>query len=165
MQSREQFRTRFQSARKTAALDCPMQPWREFCWRGRLLFVVFVGWWPVVEDAGVFVPVFAPTAGMHDGVFGSGDGWWHRVDHYPLMMYESSLPPQSSDDTISLVNQAMKQIEPQVEALSWQAFIRTTVDGRAAIEVAEELEMPAAAVRKAKSRTLQRLRKQLGDNE
>lgn len=34
------------------------------------LIFVLVARWPVVEDTWVFVPVFAPTAGMHDGVVG-----------------------------------------------------------------------------------------------
>ncbi|MEZ6101764.1 MAG: hypothetical protein R3E01_22750 [Pirellulaceae bacterium] len=47
--------------------------------------------------------------------------------------------------------------------VTWDAFWRTAVLGQATADVADELGMTAAAVRKAKSRTLQRLRRQLGD--
>ncbi|TXT29049.1 MAG: sigma-70 family RNA polymerase sigma factor [Planctomycetota bacterium] len=48
---------------------------------------------------------------------------------------------------------------------AWQAFWRVTVDGLSATEVANELGMKSGTVRVAKSRVLQRLRKQLGDVE
>ncbi|HCO22386.1 MAG TPA: hypothetical protein DIT97_04730 [Gimesia maris] len=57
----------------------------------------------------------------------------------------------------------MRQIESLVEPTTWQAFLRTTVGGESSTDVAESLGLTPAAVRKAKSRTLQRLRKQLGD--
>lgn len=44
-----------------------------------------------------------------------------------------------------------------------EQFLRTTVGGESSTDVAESLGLTPAAVRKAKSRTLQRLRKQLGD--
>tara|TARA_R110001592_G_scaffold315310_1_gene591222 strand:- start:54524 stop:55132 length:609 start_codon:yes stop_codon:yes gene_type:complete len=72
-------------------------------------------------------------------------------------------PPSTPDDTTALVNRAMRQIESLVEPTTWQAFLRTTVGGESSTDVAESLGLTPAAVRKAKSRTLQRLRKQLGD--
>lgn len=72
-------------------------------------------------------------------------------------------PPSSATDTTELVARALKQIESRVDPITWQAFIRTTMNGEKAIDVAEDLNLTPAAVRKAKSRTLQRLRKQLGD--
>lgn len=78
-------------------------------------------------------------------------------------MDDESQPPSSSGDTASLIERAMRQIESQIEPTTWQAFVRTTIDGKSSTEVAVELGLTPAAVRKAKSRTLQRLRKQLGD--
>jgi RNA polymerase sigma-70 factor (ECF subfamily) len=49
-------------------------------------------------------------------------------------------------------------VQPEFEQITWQAAWRTTIDGRSATEVGEELGMTPAAVRKAKSRVLQRLR-------
>ena len=43
------------------------------------------------------------------------------------------------------------------------AFWRVTVDGLSATEAANELSMKSGTVRVAKSRVLQRLRRQLGD--
>lgn len=72
-------------------------------------------------------------------------------------------PPSTPDDTTALLDRAMRQIQSLVEPTTWQAFLRTTVGGESASAVAESLGLTPAAVRKAKSRTLQRLRKQLGD--
>lgn len=72
-------------------------------------------------------------------------------------------PPSTPDDTTALVERAMRQIESLVEPTTWQAFLRTTVGGESSTDVAKSLGLTSAAVRKAKSRTLQRLRKQLGD--
>ena len=72
-------------------------------------------------------------------------------------------PPARADDTTDLLHRAMQQVKPKVEPTTWDAFWETTVRGRSAIDVAESLGISPAAVRKAKSRTLQRLRKQIGD--
>lgn len=72
-------------------------------------------------------------------------------------------PPTAPDQTTALVRRAMKQIQSRVDPVTWTAFTRTAIDGELSTDVAAELGLSAAAVRKAKSRTLQRLRKQLGD--
>lgn len=72
-------------------------------------------------------------------------------------------PPSSIDETTALVRRAMHQIESRVDPVTWQAFFRTTINGERSTDVAADLGLSPAAVRKAKSRTLQRLRKQLGD--
>jgi RNA polymerase sigma-70 factor, ECF subfamily len=74
-----------------------------------------------------------------------------------------SEPPSSAVDTSALLSRALNQIQARIEPETWLAFWKTAVQGRSASEVAAELGMTSAAVRKAKSRTLQRLRKQLGD--
>jgi DNA-directed RNA polymerase specialized sigma24 family protein len=52
---------------------------------------------------------------------------------------------------------------PRIEPQTWRAFWHTVVLGQTTAEVAESLGMTRPAVRKAKSRTLHRLRQQLGD--
>lgn len=74
-----------------------------------------------------------------------------------------SEPPSDSTATASLLRRAMDQIKSRVDEQTWKAFWQTTVLSQSATDVAEQLGMTAAAVRKAKSRTIQRLRKQLGD--
>jgi RNA polymerase sigma-70 factor (ECF subfamily) len=61
------------------------------------------------------------------------------------------------------LRRALAQIKPRIEPQTWQAFWHTVVLGETTAEVAERLGMTRAAVRKAKSRTLHRLRQQLGD--
>jgi RNA polymerase sigma-70 factor (ECF subfamily) len=58
---------------------------------------------------------------------------------------------------------ALDAIRGEFEPRTWQAFWKTTVEGRAPKDVAAELAMSAGAVRVAKSRVLQRLRAELGD--
>jgi RNA polymerase sigma-70 factor (ECF subfamily) len=62
-----------------------------------------------------------------------------------------------------LFRRALEGIASEFEERTWQAFWRTAVEGRAAKDVADELNMTPGAVRVAKSRVLQRLREELGD--
>jgi RNA polymerase sigma-70 factor, ECF subfamily len=75
-------------------------------------------------------------------------------------------PPanQASPSGSKLNNPALKVVEAlrgDFEDRTWRAFWRTTVDERPAAEVAVEIGMTVNAVRKAKSRVLQRLRSEL----
>lgn len=76
----------------------------------------------------------------------------------------------SLDATISSANmegeisrRMLDLVRSEFEEKSWLAFRMTTVDGRLAADVADELGMTVAAVYKAKSRILRRLRQQLSD--
>lgn len=75
----------------------------------------------------------------------------------------ASEPPANAKDTRLLVQRALAQIKPNIEPQTWEAFWQTTVLGGSSTEVARALGMTPAAVRKAKSRTLHRLRQQLGN--
>lgn len=63
--------------------------------------------------------------------------------------------------TIDLAHRLLLLVEGDFEPRTWQAFWRTTVDGLAAREAAEQLGMSVGAVYMAKSRVLARLRDEL----
>lgn len=58
---------------------------------------------------------------------------------------------------------ALELVRTQFENRTWQAFWRCAVEGQIPIEVAHDLGMTPAAVRKSKSRVLRRLKDELGD--
>jgi RNA polymerase sigma-70 factor (ECF subfamily) len=62
-----------------------------------------------------------------------------------------------------LIRRAIADIRGEFAENSWQAFWRSAVEGRDTLDVAAELGMTACAVRKAKSRILQRLRQHIGE--
>ena len=62
-----------------------------------------------------------------------------------------------------LTQQVLELIRAEFRDSTWQAFWRTAVDGRNATEIAEELGVSPAAIRKAKSRILSRLREAMSE--
>ena len=68
------------------------------------------------------------------------------------------------DERRLLVQRALALLKTDFEERTWKAFWRTAVDGLPSAQVADELGMTPAAVRKSKSRVLQRLREELGDD-
>jgi RNA polymerase sigma-70 factor (ECF subfamily) len=85
-----------------------------------------------------------------------------RLAEYPAPdRQDSSLSEERGERR--LFAQALESIRAEFAERTWQAFWRTTIEGRPAPEVAAELSMSAGAVRVAKSRVLQRLREELGD--
>lgn len=56
---------------------------------------------------------------------------------------------------------ASDRVREEVEAASWQAFWRTAVEGQSAADVAKALGMSVGAVYTAKSRVLDRIRKEI----
>jgi RNA polymerase sigma-70 factor (ECF subfamily) len=73
------------------------------------------------------------------------------------------LPAEDLSATSGVCQRALHLLRDEFEPQTWQAFWRTAVDGQPATAVAIELGMSAAAIRKAKSRILHRLRIELGD--
>ena len=62
-------------------------------------------------------------------------------------------------DTVNLTRPSLLvRIRCDFEETTWQAFWQTAVDGQAAVQVAEQLEMSVGAVYIAKSRVLSRLK-------
>ena len=78
-------------------------------------------------------------------------------------------PPESTTSEGSgaagggLAHCGLEQVRAEFEGRTWQAFWRTTVDQQPAAAVADELGMTPAAVYKAKSRIMRRIRQELGD--
>ena len=62
-----------------------------------------------------------------------------------------------------LYHRALEFIRDGFEDRTWQAFWKTVVEDRSAADAAAELGMTPGAVRVAKARVLQRLRKELRD--
>jgi RNA polymerase sigma-70 factor, ECF subfamily len=75
------------------------------------------------------------------------------------------LPNDEDDasDHAELVRRALSLIRVEFEERTWQAFWRSTIDGHAPKDIADEMNMTAHAVRMAKSRVLRRLREELHD--
>jgi RNA polymerase sigma-70 factor (ECF subfamily) len=76
---------------------------------------------------------------------------------------EDSANPGALDVDTGLLHGTLELIRPDFEHTTWQAFWRATVDGHAAADIARDLGMTAHAVRQARYRVLQRLRKELDD--
>jgi RNA polymerase sigma-70 factor (ECF subfamily) len=73
-------------------------------------------------------------------------------------------PAEDSPDAVKqLHHRALALIRDQFEDRTWQAFWRTSVDGHSPLDVGRDMGMTPAAVRKAKSRVLRRLKEELGD--
>lgn len=74
-------------------------------------------------------------------------------------------PPDADEgeaEQCDLARRAMALLQSDFQPATWQAFWATAVDNRPAAEVAAELGISLAAVYKAKSRVLARLRQELG---
>jgi RNA polymerase sigma-70 factor (ECF subfamily) len=67
------------------------------------------------------------------------------------------------DEVTRLHHRALDLIRSQFEEKTWEAFWRCAVKEQAPADVARDTGMSPAAVRKAKSRVLRRLKQELGD--
>lgn len=65
----------------------------------------------------------------------------------------------------SFSHRALELVRAEFENHTWEAFHQTAVQGRKPADVAEDLGMSKAAVYKAKSRVLRRLRQELGERQ
>ena len=61
-------------------------------------------------------------------------------------------------DRQTIYTQALRLLETEFETHTWQAFVKTAVEGQAAKDVASELSMTAGAVYNARYKVLRRLR-------
>jgi RNA polymerase sigma-70 factor (ECF subfamily) len=76
---------------------------------------------------------------------------------------EQELPEDTEDDLGGLYRRALELVRSEFEQRTWEAFWRSAVDGQSPAEIAASLGVTTAAVRKAKSRVLHRLRQEIGD--
>lgn len=85
------------------------------------------------------------------------------TDHHERLMDLPAAGPSGSEqeaDARGVYHRGVQLIRAEFEERTWQAFWRTTVDGRPAAEVAAELGMTPGAVYIAKSRVLKRFREE-----
>lgn len=75
----------------------------------------------------------------------------------------SASDEEDAEQLTSLHHRALDLVRGEFEERTWQAFWKSAVDGQLPADVAEAMGMTPAAVRKAKSRVLRRLREELGD--
>ncbi len=94
---------------------------------------------------------------------GGGTEAWARISQLPAPEATEAADPAEAEAMRRLFLRGLELIRNEFEERTWQAFWRTSVEGRAPREVALELSMSSGAVRVAKSRVLQRLREELGD--
>ena len=83
--------------------------------------------------------------------------------HQFQQIAEQDLPDDTADDLGGLYRRALELVRSEFEAQTWDAFWRVAVEGQAPTDVAASLGVTPAAVRKAKSRVLLRLRQEIGD--
>jgi RNA polymerase sigma-70 factor (ECF subfamily) len=76
---------------------------------------------------------------------------------------EVTLPEETPQQLAELYERALQLLQNEFEPSTWQAFWRTAVDGQRPADIAGELGMSPAAVRMAKSRVLNRLKREIGD--
>ena len=80
-----------------------------------------------------------------------------------LEIAQQELPEDSEADLGALYCRALELVRGEFEERTWNAFWRVTIDGHDPGDVASDLGVTSAAVRKAKSRILHRLREEIGD--
>ena len=86
------------------------------------------------------------------------------------MAFSTSLPiPAESsrewdlDHDRHVFQKLLATVQPDFQAITWDAFRRFAIDGRPAAEVAAELGLKVNSVLQAKSRVLKRLREEAGE--
>ncbi len=114
-------------------------------------------------------------------------GWLRRITHFKVQDYfrvraaqpaaqggtdpqwqlqqipQPELPEETPEDLGALYRRALELVRSEFEDRTWQAFWRAALENQPPAEIAEDLGMSPAAVRKAKSRVLHRLRQEVGD--
>lgn len=80
---------------------------------------------------------------------------------------ESATPDDDDENSDAEANElhrrALELVRGEFEERTWQMFWRTTVEDRSPVDLAAELGVTPAAVRKAKSRVLRRLKEEFGE--
>jgi RNA polymerase sigma-70 factor (ECF subfamily) len=80
---------------------------------------------------------------------------------------DAAAAPTEEDDPAAEVNglyrRALELVRGEFEEKTWHAFWLTVVEGRSPVDIAADLAVTPAAVRKAKSRVLHKLKERFGD--
>jgi RNA polymerase sigma-70 factor (ECF subfamily) len=80
-----------------------------------------------------------------------------------LQVADQDLPEDTAEDLSSLYHRALELVRAEFEPQTWQAFWRCAVELHSPALIAADQGVTPAAVRKAKSRVLLRLRQVIGD--
>jgi RNA polymerase sigma-70 factor (ECF subfamily) len=80
-----------------------------------------------------------------------------------LEIAQQELPEDTEEELGGLYRRALELVRGEFEQRTWEAFWRSAVDGESPGAVAAAMGLTPAAVRKAKSRVLHRLREEIGD--
>ena len=86
-----------------------------------------------------------------------------RLSQEPDLVDEESLSGTSSVVRDSAMQMALEAARDSFDDRTWKCFWLVAVEGNPAVEVAKQLKMRPGAVRQAKYRVIQRLRRDLGD--
>jgi len=76
---------------------------------------------------------------------------------------EQPLPDDTAEDLSALYHRALELVRGEFETRTWEAFWRAAIEDHAPDVIAADMGVTPAAIRKAKSRVLRRLRQELGD--
>ena len=87
-----------------------------------------------------------------------------RIEELPDPCEEDSADISDRSVQLGVYQRALTMIQAEFEPRTWQAFYRSAVAEERTADIAQDLGMSPAAVRKAKSRVLRRLRATLGDS-
>jgi RNA polymerase sigma-70 factor (ECF subfamily) len=121
----------------------------------------FRGWLRTITENKIR-DLFRRRGGDVDGV--GGTEAQRRLHRVPAPTHDGGRPPEGEWDG-GFVRRALDAVRQEFEERTWEAFRRTTIDGRLPADVGAELAMSPGAVRVAKSRVLKRLREILGDHD
>jgi len=73
------------------------------------------------------------------------------------------LPEEPAEQVQGLFQRALELVRGEFETNTWTAFWRSAVEGQSPEVIAADLGVTPAAIRKAKSRVLRRLKEEVGD--
>lgn len=99
---------------------------------------------------------------QHEPAGTGGSSLHQRLQAVPDPITEDD-DPSETNLLRKQMQKALETIRPEVEERTWTAFWKVQIDNREPRDVAEEMGMTPAAVRKARYRILERLREELGE--
>lgn len=120
----------------------------------------FRGWlWTITRRKAIDLVRRRPTAFPAEG----GTIALERIESLPDQIDDEPNEVTDASTTLGLFHRGLAMIQAEFEPKTWTAFYRSAVEEQPTADIAADLSMSPAAVRKAKSRVLRRLRNALGD--